>query len=57
MKPSEWSQDLFDSMQKDAAEGFMSEPVELDKVDLGSLSLTRRLAVREPGLVVKERDL
>ena len=47
LKQSEFSADLMTSTLDDAAEGMMTEPIPLCEVDLGAVSLTRRLAVRE----------
>ena len=47
VKELPYSDEVFDITCEDAEQGFMSEPVPIDTVDLSQVSLTRRIPVRE----------
>ena len=40
---SEWAEDIWQETNKDAAEGYMTEPVPLSTIDLNEVTITRRL--------------
>ena len=47
IKELPYADEVFDITCEDAEQGFMSEPVPIDTVDLSQVSLTRRIPVRE----------